>query len=88
MLDAFLRDDFSHCPTSRTGMSHFDLMNPATDLHQTSKQSYPLVNSHITMENQNFLIGKSTINGPCLIAMLNYQRVCQKSGLEEYNPER
>ena len=23
-----------------------------------------------------FLMGKSTINGPCSIAMLNYQRVC------------
>ena len=27
------------------------------------------------MENHNFLMGKSTINGPCSIAMLDYRRV-------------
>ena len=36
---------------------------------------YPLVNSHIAMENHQFLVGKSTINGPFSIAMLVYQRV-------------
>ena len=32
---------------------------------------YPLVNCPITMENHIFLMGKSTINGPFSIAMLN-----------------
>ena len=36
--------------------------------------NYPLVNFYITVENHLFS-GKSTINGACSIAMLNYQRV-------------
>ena len=39
---------------------------------------YPLVNCYITMEDHNFQwdsMGKSTINGPFSIAILNYQRV-------------
>ena len=27
------------------------------------------------MENHNFFMGKSTINGPCSVAMLVYQRI-------------
>ena len=34
----------------------------------------PLVNSHSYGKSQ-FIIGRSTINRPCSIAMLNYQRV-------------
>jgi hypothetical protein len=35
---------------------------------------YALVNSH-SYEKSSFIIGRSTINRPCSIAMLNYQRV-------------
>ena len=38
--------------------------------------SYPLVNIQKTnWKDPPFSVGKSTINGPCSIAMLNYQRV-------------
>ena len=36
---------------------------------------YPLVNIQKTMDNHIFFIGKSTLNGPCSIAMVNHQRV-------------
>ena len=36
---------------------------------------YPLVNIQKTMEKHHFLMGKSTINDPCSMAMLVYQRV-------------
>ena len=41
---------------------------------------YPLVIEHSNGKIQPFLMGKSTIStGPCSIAMLVYQRVCQNS---------
>ena len=36
---------------------------------------YPLVNIQKNYGKSPFFMGKSTINGPCSIAMLNYQRV-------------
>ena len=36
---------------------------------------YVLFGKRTAMQNHHFLIGKSTINGPCSMAMLNYQRV-------------
>ena len=39
-----------------------------------SEETYPLVNIH-NYGKSPFSVGKSTINGPFSIAMLNYQRV-------------
>ena len=39
---------------------------------------YHLVNSH-SYGKPGFIIGKSTVNGPFSIAMLNYQRVSMKN---------
>jgi len=55
---------------------------------------YPLVNSHITMENHYFLWVNPRTKSPCSIATLNYQRVYGDSGINlaysiwmEYNME-
>ena len=54
-------------------------------VQSTKKQGcewiYPLVNVYIAMENHHFKFGKSTINGPFSMAMLNYQRVVVYPGL-------
>jgi len=42
-------------------------------------QGYPLVNSHIAIENHHAIYGKIHYNWPFSIAMLNYQRVAGKT---------
>ena len=44
------------------------------DWHEAAHKNYPLVIYHSYWKSP-FLMGKTTINGPCSIAMLVYQRV-------------
>ena len=64
-------------PQNPGAEKHWNILSHA-DPWRLDHSGYPLVNIQETMENQHFLMGKSTIStGPCSIAMSNYPRVPQ-----------
>ena len=58
---------------------------PSLPWEETLRCPPTLVKIQKTMEHHHLYIGKSTINGPFSIAVLNYQRVINPLGLVHWN---